>query len=174
MSDPYPARPPGAGPPPSRRITRRRLLAGAVVLASGAAGVAIGLRPTARPGPQLPLRPPLLQAALDRERALISGLDQAAGADPALGRLLAPLRADHLAHAQAIEASLTGYAAATPSRTVTTSAGPEQAPTLAALRAAERAAGQAASTDSAALTGELAVLLGSIAACEAAHVELLA
>jgi hypothetical protein len=174
MSDRYPPAPPGAVRP--HRLTRRRLLAGAFVLASGAVGVAVGLRPTVGPGRQAPPKPPRparLQAALDREQQLISGLDRVASAHPALGQMLAPLRADHVTHAQVIEALLVGFAAPAPSRTVTSSTGAEQVPTLRALQAAEQAAGKAAGTDSAALTGELAVFFGSIAACEAAHVQLL-
>ena len=76
MRDPFPAGPPDAAPSPPRLVTRRRMLAGAVVLASAAIGAGIGSRTAVRARQPLlrPPRPPRLQAALDRERELISAL----------------------------------------------------------------------------------------------------
>jgi hypothetical protein len=177
MSDLFSARPARVGPASGRLLSRRRLLAGAVVLVGAGLGAGLGLRGTARPEQLLPAPPPRptrLQAALDRERHLISALERATATDASLERVTTPLRSDHLAHAQTIEALLGGIATPTLSPSVTGSASVTQAPTRAALQAAERAAAEAASTDSAASAGALAALFGSIAACEAAHVQLLA
>jgi hypothetical protein len=122
--------------------------------------------------------------------AIITGL---VAAEPPRGASLAPLLADHQAHAAALQTLLNGYAA-TPGSTAAagtsaTAAGTRSAavgaggspasagassPTLAALLAASRQAATAGQQAAAVAPGELAPLLASIAACEAGHVHLLA
>ena len=151
-------------------ITRRRLLgAGAVVVVTAGAGVAIGaLRPfggkAGEPAPQL------LVDAIARERTLIASIDLAVAADASLEALLKPIRADHTAHAGAVQDLVDQYRR--PAHSVSTRA-VSSPPGKPALLAAELAAQIAAASSSTSVTGETAVLLASIAACEAGHVALL-
>jgi hypothetical protein len=132
---------------------------------TGAGSVAI------TPSPQT-VTPAALLTALAREKQLITRTALARTArpdDPVLPALLT----DHQAHAAAIEAamaaSLPTRATASPSASASAAA-----PTSGQLKADEQAAHDAAAAESATLHGAAAVLLASIAACEAGHVELLA
>jgi hypothetical protein len=179
-------------------ITRRRLLAfgGLAIVAAAGAGAATAatVRPTvttivppAVPSSTSPPPPAQLVAVRTHEQELIATLTAAIAADPQSNPLLPDLRADHLAHLQAINAALgpAEQGAAGPSPTVSTAASGlassapptppagTPAPDLAALRAAEGRAQLLAANASAALSGATAVLLASISACEAGHVELL-
>ncbi len=161
-----------------RLVTRRGLLlsGAAVVVAAGAGAGAAALAPRDEPPPP-PVPPADLVAALAAEQALLAGLDAAVARDASLTSLAGALRADHVAHAQALRALLPAPSTApsippsNPRPAATPAAG-----TLdrAGLRSAEQlAAGQAAAR-AARLDGTAAVLLASIAACEAGHAELLA
>jgi hypothetical protein len=178
-------------------LSRRRLLAlGAFVVAAGAGtAAAAATRGThqspSRPATSSTLPPPspppaALTNTLARERELIATLDTALALDSPAAALLANIRDDHRAHADALVAAI-GQPATT--ATSSTSSAPSSgastaqsstaasdvgtAPT-APLRAAEGVAQQAAVSASASLTGANAVLLASIGACEAGHVALLA
>jgi hypothetical protein len=179
-------------------LTRRTLLAAAaVVLAGGGGSVAAALTrrtpstmnpPT--PVPTVTPRDQQLAEAVDRERMLIASIDAALVADPALHPQLDNIRADHVAHLDAITAAVgtaldrpspltnpshpTASGSSTSPGSATSPGSPtSQAPTVAELRSAEQSANQAAATASAMLLGADAVLLASIAACEAGHSELL-
>jgi hypothetical protein len=180
-------------------ITRRRLLALgglAIVGAAGAGAVtAQALRRTVRTiapkavrSPAGPPPPAQLVAVQTHEQQLIAALTAAITADPQSNPLLPNLRADHLAHLQAIVAVLspaaqsaggpspaasTSQSAPASSAPANESSTPASAPDLATLRAAEGRAQLLAASASAALSGADAVLLASISACEAGHVELL-
>lgn len=154
---------------PSRRAF---LLGGAAAVTAGAAG-GIGaavLRPAARPAP-LPAPPAALVAAIQAERALVTGLG-AATIDPALA---ARLRADHVAHEQALqELADELYGVTVPEKaggSTGSAPGPLPPPRLDASRAgaAERDAAGAAERRAERLDGRTAALLASIAACEAGH-----
>lgn len=163
---PAPDPQPPSDPPP----TRRWFLAGgaAVVLAGGAGVLAEILHESspARPAPP----PAALVAAIEAERALLADLDATTGGAPHVRRLIAAVRADHLAHLSVLRRTLK---ATTPMRA------PKPAPVrgrprkLAELSAAESHAAAVAAQHAAALDGAAAALLASIAACEATHAELL-
>jgi mannose-1-phosphate guanylyltransferase len=114
--------------------------------------------------------PAALVTALAREQQLIARTVLARTAQPA-DPVLAALITDHQAHAAAIAAAI---GAASAGRAPTSSATPTTPPTAAELKASEQAAHDAAAAESATVRGAAAVLLASIAACEAGHVELLA
>lgn len=173
-----PSSQPPSQPPPqaqstvqSRRVTRRGVLLGAsgVVVAAGA-GAGIGYLRPLRSDRHTPI-PPDLADALDAEHALIGQIDASVAQDASLHALLAPIRADHVAHLEAITAAI---------RTDTGQQAPSPAPsgsragTRSALRNAEQVASTRAATRAAHLTGTSAVVLASIAACEATHAEVLA
>jgi hypothetical protein len=150
--------------------TRRAVLVGGLAALAGAAGgVAAGVVRPLHAGHANEQPPQELLAALGSEQLLLSRIDAAARHDAALGRQLAGIRADHQAHVAAIQAALRSYAAVAP-------AAPPQVrtpPNRAQLAAAERAAGTTLAQRASALTGRSAVLLASIAACEASHAEVL-
>jgi hypothetical protein len=168
-------------------ISRRQLLAATGVLAAAGVGAVAAVAaprskhnsgPAPAPSPLASNSPAAVQlnAALDREHALISGLDAVLLADANAHPALANIRADHVAHADAISATIAvaaGHPAPTPTSAISPTAPTSSAPTLAALTSAEQAAQQAAAQDSAQLTGPDAALLAAISACEAGHVELL-
>jgi hypothetical protein len=123
------------------------------------------------------------------ETALVAAYDAAAVQHPELAGQLAPFRADHAAHADAL---LPGAASpapriAAPSSTAPSSTPPSSAPLsstapsstpppnpiIAALAALEGSAAAARVDDLATTTGSLARLLASIGGCEAAHAALL-
>ena len=159
-------------PPPSRRSF---LVVGglAVVAAGGGAwwalsddGTKSASVPTALIGQ--------LHAARTAEAELIATLEVALKHPGAHGSVLRQLHADHVAHAKAIEALTADVLYPT---APSTSSAPVTAPTgrvrVATLRAAETRAAGAAAHRAAQLSGQAAVLLASIAACEASHAELL-
>ncbi|SDJ17642.1 hypothetical protein SAMN05444157_2111 [Frankineae bacterium MT45] len=174
-TEPGPSDPATPANPAPKRVTRRWILGSAVVLAGGAVGVVAGLKqPFGRSNPfdhhvPLPDPPPQLLSAADREAQLIASLEAARQSSPADSRL-AQLLSDHRAHSAALTATLAQYA---PQPAVTTSSPPTAGVNTATLRAQETAAQTAAASESEALEGDLAVLLASISACEATHVELL-
>jgi hypothetical protein len=165
-------------------ISRRALLGGAGLAGAGliaAAGIGSAVAaiidlprrssPAVVPSSPSPTETPPAQlvAALAREGQLLAGIGAALAADPANPILLA-VRNDHRAHADAIALAAAIPAPAAGSNTAA------PAPAVAALKAAETAAQMAAATDAARLRGSNpagAVLLASIAACEAGHAELL-
>jgi hypothetical protein len=179
-------------------ITRRRLLAFgglAIVVGAGAGATTAttvrrtvrSIAPTAAGSPTAPRPPAQLVAVLAHEQGLIATLTAAISADPQSNPLLPNIRDDHLAHVQAIRAALGAMGeiaaadsppsspASTSSISSTSSSVPTStpAPDLVAMREAEVRAQQLAATASAGLTGADAVLLASVSACEAGHVELL-
>lgn len=177
-------------------IGRRQFLAAAgmlgIVAAAGVGAVAAVATPRSRSRPVAvapPSNPVLastqLAAALDRERALIAGIDAALAAGAELHQALPNIRADHASHADAISAAIAATGATVPSPTPSapssaTATSPTASATatatadsVEALRAAESAAQQAGAMASAQLAGRDAVLLASVSACEAGHVELL-
>jgi len=103
---------------------------------------------------------------LARERQLIAGATAARATQPS-DPVLAALVTDHQAHLAAIEAAI-GSSSPMPASTPTATP-----PTASQLTASEQSAHDAAAAGSATLSGAAAVLLASIAACEAGHVELL-
>jgi hypothetical protein len=152
---------PAAPATPSRRDV---LVAALVVAAAAGAGVSGAFAGALRPMSGHPLPPPELIAAATEEQALLAALDGTAGAglEPAV---VQSLRADHRAHLAAISAVLDqlGHTAPLPAATAP-SGGLAAAETAAARRGASRAA---------ALAGAPAVLLATIAACEASHAAVL-
>lgn len=158
-----------AGPRPSRRTF---VVAGgfALVLGAGGSGLAEVLRRTSRVTGR-PQPPPALVAAVAAEEERIAAVDAALAAEPSLRAALQPIRANHLAHAQALRSLLPRSSG--PSVARSTTPPPPPAPGRAALRSAESAASRAAAARALQLTGGAATLLASIAACEATHAELL-
>ncbi|HEX3336548.1 MAG TPA: hypothetical protein VHS54_08805 [Jatrophihabitans sp.] len=167
--------PPATEPPEPAKsgISRRWFLAGggAVLLGGGAGAVAGIVRDGAAPKPNPP--PAALVAAVEAERGLIADLDATTGGPPAVRRVIVASRADHAAHLAALRAVLARYDAAQPAPGSTASAPRGTPRTTAELRAAERVASSTAARRAATLAGADAVLLASIAACEATHAELL-
>jgi len=155
---------------PSPSATRRRFLAGTgLTLLSAAGGVVAGLLGT-RHTPHHPVQPPaLLLAAVAAERALIAELD--ASRIPLATR--SQLRADHVAHLRALQAAVAQVSSSPSAVPPTAAVQSGVAPSAAKLRQLEQLASAGAATRALGLTGRDAVLLASIAACEASHVELL-
>lgn len=163
----------GRGPtglgPSAPGVTRRGvLLSAAAVVAAGAAGVGAGvLRAVPKEHPQPP--PAELVTALAEEQRLLAGIEATTGGDAAVRAALRVIHADHAAHRDALQAAVRSYGGTSPSGPA-----PTATPlTRDALRAAEQAASGRAAAHAAALTGEQAALLASIAASEASHAELL-
>lgn len=152
---------------PSRRWL---LVAGGAALLAGGAGVGAawlsdGSTATG-PGPA----PDALLGAVFAEQALIADLDATTGGAPAVRTAIAQLRADHALHLQALDALASQYRRPRASASASAKGTPR---TAAALRAAEVRASAGAAHRASILPGRAAVLLASIAACEAAHAELL-
>jgi hypothetical protein len=169
---PAAARPSGA----PAATSRRGFLFGAVaaVLAAAGGGTAAALlraRPVQNePGGQLPA---VLLGAVEAEDRLIAAIDSVGDA-----KALAHLRADHVAHREALLGAAQaagGTATGVPSSGVgSSSRTPSPALlTLTQLGNAESAAALAAAAAASKLTGADAALLASISACEASHAELL-
>jgi hypothetical protein len=154
-----------------RGVSRRAvLLSGLATLAAAGGGVTIAALQHVDSDASGPEPPPDLVSALMAERSLIASLDASMASEPALAVFARAARADHVAHAAALEAAVAAYprtAVASPSTS------PTQAMTRAALRAAEQRASATAAARAAALSGRDAALLASIAASEASHAELL-
>jgi hypothetical protein len=166
-------------------LTRRRALAvlfAAGVSAAGTAGCRAGgtapagpsAGPPERTGPTGSTERDPLLAVLDAEFRLLAAYDATARTHPALAGRLAPMRADHVEHAAALQRALEGAGSG--------SSGPERpappvpssrAGALAALRAAEHAAAATRARAAETAPTDRAVLLASIAACEASHEVLL-
>jgi hypothetical protein len=155
-------------------MTSRRAVLASVVGAG--AGVALGGcwgsgKPPGPPKPH-PLAPTLagVQAMVDRYQATVA-------AYPDLEQRLQPLLADHQAHLDAVRRAMgTPSPSASPSASASEapSVAPDQAGAVAALKTAEQT-GQADATKAClAAPAEYAALIGSIAACRATHVEVLA
>ncbi len=158
---------------PSRRTV---LATGALCVAAAGAGVGAGVvatrsAPRARSDAEATLRAAvaaeraLITAA---ERAMVTALDAAAHPAASLRPLLRQVRADHIAHLAALQAALVlagGGPNPAPSRPVATNRAP--------LRTLEQRAAARAAARAALLDGRDAVLLASIAACEASHAQLL-
>jgi hypothetical protein len=154
--------------------SRRAVLAS--VLGTGA-GLAlsgcVGRRTPPPPPKPHPLVPTLVgvQALIDRYQATI-----AAYAD--LSDRLQPLLADHLAHRDAVRRAMgtptSPGASPTESPSATASVADDADAALQALHDAEQAGQTEATTACLAAPPEFAALIGSIAACRATHVEVLA
>jgi hypothetical protein len=162
-----PAEPPPLHPDP-RSPGRRAFLvgAGAAVVVGAGAGVACGFawhKPEPAPPPPVPAD---LVAAIAAEAVLLATID--AITEPGESKLLAAVRADHVAHEAALRALVPKGSA--PYEV------PKPAPAATSrheLVGRERSASTQAARRAAAASGTLAVLLASISACEAGHVELL-
>ncbi|MDP3711395.1 MAG: hypothetical protein Q8R60_02770 [Mycobacteriales bacterium] len=163
------------------RLTRRTLLlSGALPLAAC----------TDAPAPQpAPVDPDiaLRDAAAARERRLLQEYDAALAAVPSLAAVLAPLRADHVAHLTALSPTGTpspgppspgqtstptpagSSSGPLPAAALPTAAPARRAAVLARLVAAERAAATAHATDALAASTALTGLLGQLSACERSH-----
>lgn len=151
--------------------TRRRLLA-AGVTSVAAAGLAGCRAPwTAPPDPDAHR----LEDAAAGERTLIAAYGDVLRAHPELAPVLAPLRSDHRQHLAALTPHLSedarrraAGARRAPVDVADASAAREQLHRLEAAAQRERASGSLAARP------EVAMLLASIAACEAAHADRLA
>lgn len=167
-----PVRGPAHAAPKDRAagVSRRSvLLGGAFVVAAAGGGVAVGvLRPVASPSKPA-ARPPVdLVAALNAENVLITAINATTGGSPAVRVAVRQVRVDHLAHRTALQAAIDAY----PEPAVSTSpsnTGAVAALTVAGLRSAEQQAAARAGARAGRLSGREAVLLASIAACEATH-----
>jgi hypothetical protein len=161
--------------PPARRVIGRRGVL--VTLAAGA--LVAGCRdraPAELPAPTATAADPRLAAALAREDDLVAAYDAAVAAAPRIADALRQLRDDHARHRAALLAAGATRAArsSTPPPTGTSSPPAKRAAAvLDGLLSAER--GAAAAHASACVTAprRLAPLLGSLAACEHAHGEVL-
>jgi hypothetical protein len=177
---PTPTSAPPSGPAgaPADHLTRRWFLAvgGALAVGAGAGTAAAFLHPERARKRKPPARPPAdlaaaLDAAVAAERGLLADLDATSGGAPAVRRVIAQARADHAAHLRAlrrVQVSLPKPAHRPARREVH-----GMPRTQAQLRSAETAASVVAAKRAAGLDGAVAVLLASIAACEATHAELL-
>ena len=154
------AKPP---PPPSRRLV---LSAAGFAALAAAGGVGYSFWRTRNPVHHYP--PAALVAAAQAEHALLAYLDTVVQNLPSQRALLLQLRRDHAAHATALDAALTAYSRRPNSREQLHATTDMQG-----VRTVERGASRRAAQQAAQLQGEHAVLLASIAACEATHVELL-
>ncbi|WP_412736910.1 hypothetical protein [Krasilnikovia sp. MM14-A1259] len=147
--------------------TRRRLLgvtAGAALAVSAPAGCGLFDK-----DPD-PARPDPLQPVLDEALRLAAAYDRTALAQPDLAKRLAPLAADHRAHATALAAVI---GTAVPSAGPSASAPADGTAALPALRTAEQQAQRTAAAACRQTSPDRAALLGSIAACRATHAEAL-
>jgi len=167
------SQPDGPGGPSRRAFL---IAGGTAVIAGAGAGVGIEFtrHETRRRASTPPPPPPAeLADALAAERDLIAVLDASIATEPQLGERLTRIRADHAAHERALAAAVRQVSG--PSAAPRASGAPAPAAVgPAELAGAERGAAQAAAARAARLSGRDAVLLASIAACEASHAELLA
>jgi hypothetical protein len=162
-------------PPPSRR---GMLLVGGLAALAAGGGVWAALSAGGSGGntPPSPVLTRELAAAADAERVLIARIDAAAKHAHARQRgALRTVRAAHVAHLDAIQATLADALYPTPAATTPGPAAPPPGRVpLAAVRTGELQAARASAARAARLTGHPAVLLASISAAEATHAELLA
>ncbi len=157
-------------------LTRRRLIRTGLPFLGGAALAALtgcdplGRHLAPRPSPS-PSGSDALLPVLSAEHALVKLYDDILARYPALAGRAGALRADHLAHLRSLGAIVRGADPGPP-------AGPAFVPVstaaaLAALRAAEHAAATRTGLACLAAPRSRAALLGSVAACESAHLVLL-
>ena len=164
-------------------LTRRELLValGAVVI-TGPAGCTVFDDEPAPPlasAPPSPPPPDLLLPLLAIEGALLAQYDATLARYPQLVSRAGPIRADHAAHLGALRA-IVGTPATSESAPARPAASPPRivipatsAAALAVLRSAEAAAGRRLASACLSAPPARAALLGSIAACESAHLVLL-
>lgn len=157
--------------------SRRQLLLGAAVAVTQACTIRRGpRRPPTASGSTTPTAtaaagPDPVVAAAARERALLAAYDDLLARHPGLAPLLSTYRADHAAHLHALEPGAVVSATVTPA--------PRRSPRKAEAQARRRLRALEARTAEAharaAVSAPLAQagLLASLAACEAAHAELL-
>lgn len=152
------------------RLTRRTLLLSATLPLAACTDA-----PAPEPAPVDP-DVALRDAAAVREQRLLQDYDAALAAVPSLAAVLAPLRADHVAHLTAL--SPTGSPSTSPTSTGSPAPTPPALPSapparraavLARLVAAEKAAATAHATDALAASTALSGLLGQLSACESTH-----
>ncbi len=154
--------------------TRRAVLAG---LAGAGVAVALGGCWPRKDTPAAHPTPHSLTPVVAGTTTLIELYQSTLAANPDLGTRLEPLLREHRAHLDALRQAM---GAPNPSGSVpaSASAGPSVAadPTAAtaALHAAEQTAQKDATTACLTAAAEYAPLLGSISACRATHVEVLA
>jgi len=159
-------------PPPSRRGF---LVVGglAAVAAGGGAWWALSDHGTKSASPPAALLAQLHDART-AEADLIATLRAALKHAGPHGAVLRQLRSDHVAHAKAIDALIADVLyPSKPGTSPGTVNPPSGRISMATLRAGETRAARVATHRAAQLTGQAAVLLASIAACEATHAELL-
>jgi hypothetical protein len=170
-----------AGGAPARPA-RRTVLGG--ILAAGAGFAAGGCSSKPPPGPDgsspTPTPDPdvaLVATVVEDKRALLARYAATGARFPGLAGRLAPLRADHLGHLEALHAEpeptpspgATATPGAPPPRPVPFVPADRKAATRALARAEQAAAGRRVPQCVAAVGRDLALLLASIGGCEAAH-----
>lgn len=176
---------PPPAPLPQPRLTRRRALhlvggsAGAGLLSTGllSAGLLSGCT-SAGDAPERDAVSDALAALWAGERRLVDRYEAVLGRFPALAPRLAPVRDDHLAHADALRSVLDARRSPTASASASAVASPPAVPATAAaaladLAGAETAAASACTSACLRAQGDAAALLASIAACEASHLVVL-
>lgn len=158
-------------------LTRRSLLTalGMTVVAAPAGCTLFNGEPAAPRASASPPPPDPLLPLVSAESAVLALYDGVMGRHPQLAGRLRQVRDDHAAHVEALRAVVRPPAPspsvpATPSAVVAPATVPAA---LAALRAAESAAAKRSSVACLTATAGRAPLLGSIAACESAHLVLL-
>lgn len=156
--------------PAATRPTRRTFLVagGAAVIVGAGGGIASGFRWRKPKPPAPPKELVSLAAAIATEQRLIWLIDNVTDATPAQRAALAYIRADHVEHSRVLTSLIPAGA-----QVVAVPGPAEVAGPVPALLVQEK--DWSGSAASAALTfpGQGAVLLASISACEAGHVELL-
>ncbi|MEO6712624.1 MAG: hypothetical protein ABIM89_04250 [Mycobacteriales bacterium] len=160
-------------------LSRRNLLivlGSALVTAPTGCTLLDGGTATPRATPAPPPPDPLLPA-LVAENTMLVLYDNVLARYPQLAARLAPIRADHAAHLDALRAVVRGAPAGRPSPSASAAPTPAAVPSTAAaaivtLRAAELAASRLLSLACVTAPVDRAALLGSIAACESAHLVL--
>jgi hypothetical protein len=162
-------------------LTRRSILVGGAGVAAGVAtgalsGCTVFGRKPARPTATATPDPAelALERAVESETSLLAAYDATIAAYPALEGQLAPMRADHVAHLEALRPA---SASPTPQESPSTSPTP-QVPrdanaAVADLVSFEHAAAADRVHDLGPLPARLAQLLASIGGSEAAHAALL-
>ncbi|MCW2721873.1 hypothetical protein [Pseudonocardia sp.] len=158
-SGPSATRPSGSG------LSRRRMLAGLLLVPPALAGCSFG-------GSARDTEPDPLIALADAARADVALITAAGAADPKIAESIAPLRAARTDHAAALDAEVarldptrtTAAHAPTPAPAPTTGT-----PTLRAVRDAVKASASAAATAVLTLPAERVGLVASVSACCATY-----
>jgi hypothetical protein len=154
-----------SGPAAAPGITRRQMLAGLLLLPPALAGCSTA---------DVPEGPDPLIALADAARTDAALATAAIAASPALSDRVQPLVDARTAHAAALDIEVARLDTARPSTTPTTAPAPAHGPaTLAEVRAAVLASGQAAATAALDLPVERVGLVASVAACCSAYAEVL-